>query len=126
MLVDERARLKGQPGLHAFIVGISAYPYLPKGEEPDVPAAAFGLRQLSSAALTAVKMVRWLRDRRDHLAAPLATCRVLLAPQPAEAANGKDVCDGAGEATFAAFSAAAKEWRADAASHRDNVTFFYF
>jgi hypothetical protein len=125
MLVDERARLKGQPGLHAFIVGISAYPHLPKESEPDVPEAC-GLRQLPSAALTAVKMVRWLTDRRDHLAAPLATCRVLLAAQPAEAANEKEVRDQAGEATFAAFSAAAKEWRIDAASHSENVTFFYF
>jgi hypothetical protein len=125
LVIDRRDALKGQPGLHAFIVGISAYPHLPDEDQPD-PPAAFGLRQLSSAALTALKMTRWLSDRRDHLAAPLATCRLLIAARPDEGAGEAELKGKAGIAAYADFSAAAKEWRADACTNRDNVTLFYF
>ena len=125
LVIDARERLKGQPGLHAFIVGISAYPYLPGEGHPDTPSAC-GLRQLSSAALTALKIARWLVDRRDHLAVPLTTCRLLIAARPGEGVDEASLKGQARLPTFAEFSAAAKEWRVDARSHRDNVTFFYF
>lgn len=85
LIFDERANLQGQPGLHTLIVGISAYRYLPKENEP-VTSKSFGMRQLSSAALTAYKIYLWLMERQKYFPVPLATCRLLLSPSSSETA----------------------------------------
>lgn len=122
---DERATLQGQPGLHALIVGVSAYPHLPQGDAP-APPASFGMKQLSSTALTAHKMVRWLEGRKAHLPVPLASIRLLLSPSAAEAQAEPEMAGLADAATLDNFLAEANEWRKDASTHAENVTFFYF
>ncbi len=125
LVIDRRAELDNQPGTHALIVGVSAYANLPKGDEPGTPES-MGLRQLSSTALSAYKIYRWLEAHQENLPRPLATCRLLLSPTPAEVV-AEPAMDGlADRATLENFLRAAKDWRDDANRHVDGITFFYF
>jgi len=118
LLHDAKAAIGANPGVHAFIIGVSQYPFL--GGGPQAAADPWGMDQLTSAASTAHKVLEWLKIAR--LTAPLATCRVLLSPSPGEA----HLAGIADPATTDNVFAEAHAWRADAASHPDNVTFFYF
>src|SRR2546422_10325560 len=84
LIFDNRANLQGKPGLHALIAGVSAYPHLPAGTGTPAPDS-FGMQQLSSTALSAYKMYRWLEGWQNRLRIPLATCRLLLSPSQDEA-----------------------------------------
>jgi hypothetical protein len=125
LIIDERARLQGQPGFHAFIAGVSSYPHLPGGTGTPAPNN-FGMQQLSSAALTAYKLYCWLVERQRKLPVPLATCRLLLSPSPEEVRVEPRLNGLADPCTLNAFQTAAGDWRTDASSHQENVTFFYF
>jgi hypothetical protein len=118
LLHDQRAAIGVNPGAHALIVGVSEYPHLGGGRTPV--ADPWDMTQLTSAASTAHKVFEWLKSAT--LTAPLATCRVLLSPSPIEA----HLAGVADPATLANVKQEARAWRADAASHPDNVTFFYF
>jgi hypothetical protein len=120
LLIDNRAALAGEPGVHALIIGVSRYPFLANGDTPVADPWALG--QLTSAASSAHAMFEWLKKAR--LPVPLATCRVLLSPSasPNEAPlNG--LTD---EATFDNVFQAAHDWRQDASQHQSNITVFYF
>jgi Caspase domain len=125
LLVDRRTELGSQPVLHALIGGVSAYRHLPNGS--GEPAAKdFGMQQLSSTALAAFKMARWLLDHQDRLPVPLATCRLLLSPSPAELQVEAGLAGLADPALLDNFLAAADAWREDCSTHRDNIALFYF
>src|SRR5947209_6562442 len=91
-LVYERPNWNLEPGIHAFIVGISAYPNLPDAVAPLLPRH-LGMRQLSSTARSAYDVYRWLRDSdaNDCLPMHLATCRLLLLPSAGEIATLPEV-----------------------------------
>jgi hypothetical protein len=126
LIVDERSKHARQPLLHAFVVGVSRYARLPEPDEPGDPET-FELRQLSATAGTALEVVRFLKEAKDRLPVPLGTIRVLLSPTPEEQEAARELeADGAAFPTVDAFLAAAKEWRADAATHEENHTLFYF
>jgi hypothetical protein len=115
-----------RPGLHAFIVGISAYAWLPAAGEPLQPRH-YGMRQLSSPALTAFRLAKLLTELADQFDPPLATCRLLLAPSALEIAIEpslepftQTVPD---HDNFSEFAAA---WRQDACRDYRGMTFFYF
>lgn len=121
---DEREKRKGQAGFHALIVGVSAYRYLPPAGSPPTPHS-LGMTQLSSAALSAYKIYEWLLQNRETLSAPLTTCRLLLAPTPAELEREPSLqC--CAPATLSAFLQAAQDWRTDVSTAPENVAFFYF
>jgi hypothetical protein len=116
---------QARPGLHAFVVGISAYVHLPLPGEALLPQH-FGLRQVSSPALTAYRMATLLRDQADQFDPPLATCRVLLAPSAAEIAIEPALAAFAATAPdYDNFSACAVAWRTDACRHEQGMTFLY-
>jgi len=121
----QRANLQGQPGLHALIVGVSAYSNLSKANEPLTPNS-LGLRQLSSTTLSAYKIYRWLLDHQNALPVPLASCRLLLSPSALEIAVEPEINDLADPATLENFLIQAKNWKKDASSNDDNMTLFYF
>ncbi len=125
LVFDERNNLQGQPGLHALIAGVSAYPHLPGGTGRAAPNY-FGMQQLSSAALTAYKVYQWLLNRQRNLPAQLATCRLLLSPSPAELDAEPSLRGFAHPCTKENFCRMATDWRTDASSHKENVTLFYF
>jgi hypothetical protein len=118
LVIDNRPALAGQPGVHALIIGVSAYPHLAGGTAPV--ADPWGMSQLTSTATTAQKIVDWLASAL--LPVPLATCRLLLSPSPAEAA----LAGTAAAATVDNLLVEADLWRQDASTNRDNVTLFYF
>jgi hypothetical protein len=125
LVYDRRGELGDQPGLHALITGVSAYTNLPKGDQAGTPDS-MDLYQLTSAALSAYKVYRWLVDHQHNLPVPLATCRLLLSPSSEELA-AEATLNGLGAGTnLNNFLLAAKDWRQDAASNLDNMTFFYF
>ncbi len=125
LVYDRRPSLAGQPSAHAFVIGVSAYPGLP---EPDADGEdeTFGMRQLTAAAATAAQIADWLLENGDSLPRPLATIRLLLAPTGSEQARMPAIAAGAGEPTLDGFLTAADAWRADAATSRDSLTFFFF
>jgi hypothetical protein len=112
-----------QPGLHALIVGVSDYPNLSEADGPPGPPHHLGLHKLGSAATAAVRLYSFLVERADHLAAPLASCRLLLSPSPSEAER---LTITAPRANLTNFAAAASDWRRDARTDPKNVTLFYF
>ena len=126
LVFDRRKELGASPGMHAFIVGVSAYPNLPKDDEAPT-ANSYGMRQLSSTALTAYRIFRWLEQRCDRLATPLATVRLLVTPSAEELAVEQDMGGLTSlPATLHHFLKAADGWRTDAARSDDQATLFYF
>ena len=120
----ERPEWKDKPGLHALIVGISAYSHLPLRKE-DLQEKHFGMVQLSSAALTAFRLAKVVAERADDFDPPLATCRLLLAPSHAEIKSENELAGFSDAPNYSNFSKVAKAWRTDACAHPDGTTFFY-
>jgi hypothetical protein len=114
------------PGLHALIIGVSAYPDLPAAGQPLLPRH-YGMRQLSSTALAAYRIYQWLMAPSTRLAMPLASCRMLLLPS-AEELQAEPALRAFATKSWRTLDVlkAAAEWRDDASASRHNVTFFYF
>jgi Caspase domain len=125
LVFDERARVGEAPGVHALIAGVSDYTHLPGGAGPPADKS-FGMQQLSSAALSAYRIYEWLIARKDRLPAPLASVRLLLAATPPEVAAEPALAEITGSCTLSEFKSDAGAWRADARTHRESTTVFYF
>ena len=120
-------------GAHALIIGISDYPYLADGSAPDAQRAPdnSGLGQLEVCAKTAAKVFKWLGSAGEVAGAPLATCRLLLAPRRDERAEVDELTGGAyGSADFTTVRAATEAWAdsilAGGTEADINVAFFCF
>lgn len=113
---------EGQPGVHALIVGVSAYRHLPGGKGDPMPDP-YGMVQLKSAAQSAYLIYRWLMSNKDSLPQTLRSVRLLLSPAPGDQF---DLPAPVAPCIRENFKKEAKAWRNDAASHRDNVMLFYF
>jgi hypothetical protein len=124
MLFDRSAELRDGPRTHALIVAISEYTNLPAHDQPK--DELFGLRGLSSSALTGFHIYRWLMKNKDLLAAPLATCELMAAPSRDEIATERALAEVAGRCRLGDFMTAANEWRARARCNKEDSTFFYF
>ncbi|WP_242187221.1 caspase family protein [Sphingomonas sp. CARO-RG-8B-R24-01] len=76
-------------GVHALIIGISDYPYLAGGSAPNSQRAPDngGLGQLEVSALSAAKFFEWMLGAGPIGGAPLASCRLHLAPRANELAD---------------------------------------
>jgi len=112
------------PGLHALVIGVSRYPYLSGGDKLPVSSrrVAGSLKQLSGPARTAADLVLWLISRSDKLAAPLRTCRLLVSPDPLEAAD----LQGLQGASYEEIRKALLNWRNDLNSDPDGAGLLYF
>lgn len=135
LIIDNREQLRGQPGLHAFIVGASHYAHLPDFDEPANAEIGFGLQRLASPAFSAYSLYKRLEqlpsgNGHARLAVPLKTCRLLLAPSALEQSNAEFAADLPGLAVlspeFRPFARSALAWRNDASDHKDSITLFYF
>jgi hypothetical protein len=125
LVFDNRTDTPGQPGLHVLIAGVSAYAYLPRGDE-EVDPRSFKLKQLSCTAFSAYKVFRWIIDHQRNFSVPLATIRLLLSPNQEEI-DAEPALGGLGvRCTLDNFIDAAAAWRTDAASNLENMTIFYF
>jgi hypothetical protein len=60
-VVEDRATV------HALVIGVSRYEYLPGGMGPETDKALLaGLGQLSAAATAATRIANWLRDNFEY------------------------------------------------------------
>lgn len=125
LVFDESGHFHGMPGLHAFVVGVSAYPHLVQGEQVKTEAN-LGLKPLSSAALSAFRMFEWLRANRERTPLPLVSCHLLLAASNEELKKEPALVGLLDDPRFESFMQQAHTWREMASTHADNITLFYF
>ena len=116
-----------QVGIHAFIVGVSDYQFLPGDDDPARADNTFGMKKLKTPAISAFRFLNWLKkaDAENRLVSRLASYDVLLAPSDEEAqveglAAFRDI------PTRENFERRIREWRKRVASNKRNVALFYF
>lgn len=107
-----RAGTADAAGLHALIIGISDYPYLSEGAADPRERAPDdgGLGQLEVSALSGALIFDWLRSVREVAGAPLASCRLHLAPRPDELGRVQTITGHYGKADYASLRAAIDGW----------------
>ena len=124
LAVDNRSKLGAQPSMHALIVGVSHYSHLPNGGGRAAPDD-LGLPQLTTAANSGMMVYEWLRDRYANPWVPLSTVRMLLAPSERELEAVPQLASLTNRPSCDNFLEAAADWRDDAATNPENVTFLY-
>lgn len=128
LILDRRTALAGAPGLHAMLIGVSDYRFLPAADDPPGEGLA-ALKQLRSSSLSAVALARKLQalDQEGRLARPLATIRLLHSPAPDEIAKDPTLATiGGAPANRADIARALKAWREDLAAASTGQGIFYF
>ena len=125
ILIDNRPTLGSAPGLHVLLAGVSAYPHLPGGDGPTAPKP-FGMKQLSCAALSILRLYEWIVARQACFPVPLATVRVVCSPSSKEIAVAPQLANFGLRARRADFVSDVKAWRKDARGNQQNMTLFYF
>jgi hypothetical protein len=127
VIFDETAQHAGKAMLHAIVIGVADYGFLPAPGSAVVPPGTFGLQKLTAAARSAVDVAVWLQVMKDQLMAPVGTIRLCVAPAVADqTAPGAPVPvpGGAAGATRDEVVAALKAWRGQLKP--DDVSLFYF
>jgi hypothetical protein len=116
-----------QVGVHALIVGVSDYQFLPGDDEPPRDDRTLGMKKLRTPALSAFRFLTWLKTAaaENRLPKNLASYDVLLAPseeelQVAGLAAYKDI------PTRENFVRSVREWRKRVAKNKMNIALFYF
>lgn len=122
LVLDRRAKLRGKPGMHLLICGVSSYPYVVGAGNIN----KFGIKPLISTAISAYRVYKWLLDHEAQFPLPLATCRLLLSPSPVELESEEALVDLGERCTLQKFLSAVTEWQADAATNEDSMSLFYF
>jgi hypothetical protein len=112
LVFDRREQLDGRPGTHALVCGVGSYPFA----EASQLVRTLAITADEPIAVKSAKRVHtWLVEHADELAAPLATCRLLL--------SGSE--ENTQPATLDVFLRAASAWRDDASSDRSGMTICY-
>lgn len=114
-------------GTHAFIVGVSAYPF---ADGPDATArgAESGIANLTCAARSASEIAAWLLREYHNPDAPLASLRILLSPVDGEQINpyvSERMGGAVAPATRSAVETDFPAFKEDCRSNPDNVAFVY-
>lgn len=114
------------PVTHAFVVGVSHYPYL-NGPEASDFGSDFGMVDLSSAARSASEIAAWLLTEFHKPETPLASVRILLSPTDSETIHPAvaDVVANPTPATRDAVEEAFSQFKADCKANPDNFAFVY-
>ncbi|MFE3636720.1 caspase family protein [Streptomyces sp. NPDC059168] len=122
--VFTRTDLNG-PAMHALVIGVGAYPYCDKDQDPQVSVAA-KLKSLTTSEPTARAVAKWLLEKQRHdPTLPLGSLEMAISPLERETQ-----CDIYGKsverADFAGIQSAFAAWYERCDQRRDAVTFFYF
>jgi hypothetical protein len=128
LILDRRAEAGLGPGLHAIIIGVSEYSFLPEADDPPGDGLQ-ALKKLQSSALSAWALAEKLKglDADKRLIRPLKTLRLLLAPSPKElAAEPKLVTAGGDKALCDAITSALSQWRRDIGASQNDQALFLF
>lgn len=118
---------RGGPVTHAFVVGVSNYPYV-DGPEATDEGDEFGLTNLTGAARSASEIAAWLLREYRNPDAPLATVRILLSPAEGEQISSDVLAamEGvAAPATRAQVEVEFNQFRTACRSDPGNVAFVY-
>lgn len=122
----------GSPKTHVLVVGVSDYAYLdPAGPNHAGSVRTYGLRKLSSAALSALAFAKWIVESRGTIPNGLASVRLLIAPSPAEqqSPNWPSVwpeCYAAQAPTLQNFTDAVYAWKQDLSRDDSKRGVFYY
>jgi hypothetical protein len=114
-------------GIHALIIGVSDYMYLPGDDDPAEGGGKFGMKKLKTPAFGAFRFLEWLKqaDRQGRLARPLVSYEIILAPSPEErTSRGLSECED--DATTGHVIERIQNWRERVASDLNNLAVFYF
>ena len=128
LIVDRRDALAGAPAMHAVLIGVSDYRFLPSADDPPGDGLA-ALKQLRSSSLSAVALARKLMslDAEGRLVRPLGTIRLVHAPSPEELAKDPQLGTiGGAPANRVDIAKALKAWREDVATAKEAQALFYF
>ena len=110
--------------VHALVIGVSRYDYLPGGTGPTTTKSLLaGLSQLSAAATAAARVASWLRDNFDYPDVRLGSVRLLASPVESELPLPGGVTPP--PATYDEVRRALFAWRADARETPGNITLLY-
>jgi Caspase domain len=115
------------PGTHAFVIGVSRYPYA-DGPEATEQGEQLGLANLSSATKSASEVAAWLLKEYRNPKAPLASLHLFLSPSEGEQIH-PDVVAAMNGAEAPALRDAVEvefnQFREDCRKNTDNVAFVY-
>jgi len=115
------------PATHAFVMGVSHYPFL-DGPEATATGAEFGMKDLSSAARSASEIAAWLLTEYHNPDRPLADITLFLSPSEGEEIHPAVVTAMAGQeapAVSADVRAGLHQFRALCRQNPDNIAFVY-
>jgi Caspase domain len=107
------------------VLGVSRYAHLPKRPQDPVSDDTFGLRQLESAATSAVLFARWMTTSYHRPDAPLADLWLLLSPSAKERRKLTDDERAAPAALRDDVRAALDAWKESCEADRDGIAVFY-
>jgi hypothetical protein len=126
LIINKLAEMTGKPALHIFIGGVSHYHHLPNGGG-KLATEDYGMKQLSSTALSAFKFYQWITDPKNKLPLPIASCRLLLSPSAGEKASSSELTAlDVEECNRKNFARELLAWQKDASKNKDDITIFYF
>ncbi|HJT15616.1 MAG TPA: caspase family protein, partial [Dongiaceae bacterium] len=126
LVLDLRQDVPG-PGMHAILIGVSEYEYLPGIEDPGEEGLK-ALKKLASPALSAFRFEQKLvaLNLAGQLPKPLKTVRLLLAPSAYELASEPGIANRGAAPTKVNIKTALRAWRQSMAESSEAVGLFYF
>jgi hypothetical protein len=137
--IDRQASVTG-PGVHALVIGVSDYTYLPEdGHLPERDRETLGLTKVDIPATGAFSVAKWLRDEYWHPTNEVKSIRLLLSPsqheinpsKPEDSAlsaadrNELAAVGKAAPATTENVTQALDDWCADCRGHPGDIAALY-
>ncbi|GGM86452.1 caspase family protein [Dactylosporangium sucinum] len=112
------------PRLHAFVVGVSRYPYIAKGlGEAEARRLLGDLAPITVPRPSAVAVAEWLLHAdQGTTEAPVGTLEVLISAEEAVTLDSAKI----DTATFVNFREAFVRWRKHCSTDEANIALFYF
>ena len=109
--VDRAATVTG-PGLHALIIGVSDYTYLPEHGKPrERGRFTLNLSKVNIPCTSAFRVAKWLRDEYWHPSVNLKTIDLLMSPSAIETTPANNPPQGDDDTMRAALAAEAGDVR---------------
>lgn len=128
--VDRRNQVNGV-GLHALIIGVSDYTFLPGPNQfPQPGVDTLGLTKVNIPATGAFRVAQWLKDKYWHPTTKVKTIRLLLSASPSELKQPDfpelaKVSAVQPRAKTAEVWQALQDWQNDCAGNPDDIAMLY-
>ena len=138
--VDRKKEVNGA-GLHALIIGVSDYEFLPGTDEfPKPGVVTLGLTKVNIPATGAFRVAQWLKSSYWHPTTQIKSIRLLLSPSKKEITPGEDPPKSEDDLRRAALAQATNsvprantanveqamlDWKADCQGDKDGIALLY-